>query len=195
MEAHSLGNRTDTVIDITVRGAPVGGSNTKNVLDDLLRPTELGDDLFVREGSHGVVTPGVNGNLVLRHVLVLEESGVRDRTRADDEERSLQVDGVEVVKKITGVQSGTVVVGETPGHLVWALFNVVIGLATTAGPPATGGVGSSRSVRRAAAICSGGSEVGDINARSRDLLDPLLNLRRVRGGELRRESGSSRGRA
>ena len=111
LEAHSLRDGTDTVVDITVRGAPEVGSNTQHILNDLLAPSELSDDLLVGEGGHGMVTPSMYGNLVLRHVLLLQEGGVRDDTRADHEEGRLEVGGVEEVEKVTGVQCGTIVVG------------------------------------------------------------------------------------
>ena len=175
LEAHSLRDGTNTVVDITVRGAPEVGGDTQHILDDLLAPSELSDDLLVGEGSHRRVAPGVDSNLVLSHVLLLQESRVGDRTRTDDEERRLEVGVVEVGEKFASVESGTVVVSETPSHLVRALNDIIVVHASTARPPAAAGVRSRLGVRTAA-TGNGRSNVGDGNAGRVDLLDPLLNL-------------------
>ena len=59
-EVHGLGDCTDTVVDITIRGPEKDGGDTSDVLDRLASPTELSDDLLVAQGSEGGMGPGVD---------------------------------------------------------------------------------------------------------------------------------------
>ena len=94
LEAHGGGNGTHTVVDITERRTPERRGDTGHVLDDLLRPPELSDDLLIRQRGHSGMTPSVHRELVLAHELLLEKSRVGNSTRADNEEGCLEVDGV-----------------------------------------------------------------------------------------------------
>ena len=85
---------------------------------------------------------------------------------------------VEVLEKVRGIVGRTVIVCQAPGVLRWAIGDVLGLGATTTCPPATGCIGGKLGVSAATArLC--GLEVRDLNARVLDLLDPLLNLRRV----------------
>lgn len=125
----------------------------------------------------------MDGNLVSSHVLLLEKGWVGDGAGANHEESSLEVDGVEVFKQVASVKCRAIVVSETPSHLIRALDDIIGISASTAGPPAAAGVGDGSWVRRASAG-DGCSDVGDGNAGCSDILDPLLNLGRVRRGSL-----------
>ena len=183
LETHGLRDRADTVVNIAVGRAPEGGGDTEHVLDDLLGPSELGDDLLVGERGHRRVAPSVDSNLMPSHVLLLEESRVGDGTRTNDEEGSLKVDGVEVLKQVTGVEGRTIVVSETPSHLIGALDDIVGISTSTTGPPASTAVRNCLRVGRTS-TSNGCGDVGDSNTRRGNLLDPLLDLGRVRWGGL-----------
>jgi len=90
-KTHRQGDRTNTVINITVRRAHHVGGNTGDILDDLLGPTQLSNDFLIGKSGQGGVRPGVDCKLVLTHVLFLEGDGEGDGTGADDEEGGLEV--------------------------------------------------------------------------------------------------------
>lgn len=85
------------------------GSDTGDVLQDLASPSELGDNLLVRECGERAVSPGVDRKLVSEHVLGLNHLGARDGTRADDEEGGLDVLGGEEVEKARSVGGRSIV--------------------------------------------------------------------------------------
>ncbi len=136
-KAHSKTNSTDTVVDITVRRTPVQGSDSSHILDDLLCPAELGNELLSRLGSSIAVTPGVHAELMLTEILLLQQGGVRDSTRTDHEERRLQVLLIEIVEQVGRVWRWAVVVRKTPRELVGTGGHVGLTSASTASPPAT----------------------------------------------------------
>lgn len=90
-------NGSDTVIDIPKGWTPVLGCNANNRFDSLLGPFEFSDDLFVGEGGHGRVGPGVDGDLVAFVVGAFEGLWVGDCARSDDEEGCFLVVGQQVV--------------------------------------------------------------------------------------------------
>ena len=92
------------------------------------------------------MTPRVHGNVVLRHVLALKESGGGNGARANDKERGLEGMLVQVAQEIGSVERRTVVIRETPGILGWARCNVSAANAPTARPPATAGICDSSGV-------------------------------------------------
>ena len=59
-EVHGLGDCTDTVIDVTIRGPEENGGDTSDVLDRLASPTELGNNLLVGQSSESGMGPGVD---------------------------------------------------------------------------------------------------------------------------------------
>ena len=63
-ETHGHRDSTDTVVDVTVRRAHRVGRDTSDVLDGLLGPSELSNDLLVGESGEEGVRPGVNRQLV-----------------------------------------------------------------------------------------------------------------------------------
>ena len=89
--AESGGNVTDTVVDITIRRAPVDGGDTNGINDGLLGPLQLGQDLLVRQRGHHGVRPGVDGDLVSLVVGTLQGVGPADGARTDNEQRRLGV--------------------------------------------------------------------------------------------------------
>lgn len=90
-------NRSDTVIDIPKGWTPVLGCNTNDGFDSLLGPLQFSDDLFIGEGGHGRVGPGVDGDLVAFVVGAFEGLRVGDCAGPDDEEGCLLVVGQQVV--------------------------------------------------------------------------------------------------
>ncbi len=59
-EVHGLGDCTNTVVDVTVRGTEEDGGDASDVFDRLATPTELGNNLLVGQGSEGGMGPGVD---------------------------------------------------------------------------------------------------------------------------------------
>lgn len=68
-ETHLCGNSTHAVVDVTIGRAESVGSYTDDILDSLLGPTKLGDDLLVCKRRKSAVGPCVDGKLVAGHVL------------------------------------------------------------------------------------------------------------------------------
>lgn len=91
------GDGTDTVVDISVRGAPVDGGDADDGLNGLLGPLQFSNDLLVGEGGHGGVRPGVDGDMVAVVVGALEGLREGNSAGADDEEGGLLVVGRQVV--------------------------------------------------------------------------------------------------
>ena len=123
----------------------------------------------------------MNSKLVLAHELLLEKGRVGDCTRADNKERGLEIVDVKVVEQLASVKSRSVIVRETPRELVGARYDIIIGRAPTARPPAATRVRGSLGVCRAA-TCDSRLDIGDFDARGRNLGNPLLHLVRVDGG-------------
>lgn len=74
---HFLGNHSNTVVSVSVRRSPkVGNSAAISIIDDLHRPTQLGNDLLVRLGRHMRMRPSVDGDLVVHRDGSLEKSKV-----------------------------------------------------------------------------------------------------------------------
>lgn len=102
------GDGTDTVIDISVRGAPVDGGDANDGLDSLLGPLQFSDNLLVGEGGHGGVGPGVDGDVVTVVVGALEGLGEGDGAGSDDEEGGLLAVGQQVVVQARRVRGWAV---------------------------------------------------------------------------------------
>ena len=122
----------------------------------------------------------MDGNLVTLEVFFLKKSRVGDATRADDEKSGFQVDLVQIVKEIGRVRSRAIVICETPGVLVRAGGDISFARAATARPPAAASVGNYRRVCRTSTNNSR-RKIGDLNTRRLNFLNPLQNLRRIRG--------------
>lgn len=75
-----LGDGSNSVVAVSVRGPPEGGDlAVVRVGEDLHRPSELGDDSLVGEGRHVRVRPRVNSKVLAGDVASLEEDvGVAD---------------------------------------------------------------------------------------------------------------------
>ena len=86
------------------------------------------------------MAPSVHSNVVLGHVLALEEGGGRKCARANDEERGLEGMLVQVVQEIGGIERGTIVVRETPSVLCGARGNICVTNASATRPPAATGI-------------------------------------------------------
>lgn len=90
----------------------------------------------------------MDGNLVLVHILSLQDRGERDNTRADDEERGLELFLIEVVEQLGGVESWAIIIGQTPMFSLRTLDNIGLTRATAASPPASVRIGSSSGISR-----------------------------------------------
>jgi len=175
-QPHCQGDRTNPVINITKRRPHRVGRYAEDVLDNFLGPTKFCNDLFVGQGGEGSsVTPGVDGNVVLGHVLGLEEGGGGNGTRTNDEECRLERMLVKVLQQVGSVERRTVVVGKTPGIFCGTSANVRVANTTTTGPPTTAGVCGSLWIGRAPSNYGGG-DIWYLNSRRLDLSDPLLDL-------------------
>ena len=63
---HLRGDGTNSVVGVTIRRPPVARNTPPSgIMNDLQRPTNLSNDLFVGEGCHVRVRPGVYTNVVL----------------------------------------------------------------------------------------------------------------------------------
>lgn len=129
----------------------------------------------------------MHSDLVLLHVLVLKDIGIRNYTGADDEEGGLEIVLAQVLQKICGrtgtvsrtsavLRTRTIIVSETPGELVRTGSDILWGDTTTTCPPTDASICGSCRVCRTATKNSG-SDIRDYNTRVGDLLNPLLHLR------------------
>lgn len=126
-------------LNVTVGRSEGVGSDTSDVLDDLFRPTELGDDCLIRLRSERSVGPSMNAKLMAIHVLSLEHLGPGDGATANDEESGLQVVLVQELKKIGSVWRWTIIERSTPGQLVLAGDDIGRTRTVTTSPPASAG--------------------------------------------------------
>jgi len=182
-EIHGGRESADTVIDITVRRSPVKGSDTEDIMDELLGPTKLGDNFLVSQSGHIRMTPGVDTDLMTRHVLLTEDVREGDSAGTDGEECCADVDLGEVLQEVLGIGSRAIIVSDTPSHFVRASCDISATSAASASPPATSGICNSLRVGGATTENSG-RDVGDRDTGVVDLLDPLLYLWRICGRRL-----------
>jgi len=126
------------------------------------------------------VTPRVHGNVVLGHILALEEGRGGNGARTNDEERGLEGMLVEVVQEVGSVKRGTVVVRETPCVLRGARRDVRLANTSSTRPPTTTGIGGGLGVGCASSNYSL-AQVWNLDTRRLDLGNPLLNLWGVGG--------------
>lgn len=181
-QVHRRRDRAHAVINVTIRRPPVDGRDPECILDELLRPAELSDDLLRRLRRHVRVAPRVDRNLVASHVLVLEDGRALEQPRADGEECSAKILLREILQQVRRIRRRAVVIGDSPRVLGWALGDVRVARAATARPPAVlRRVSDCGSVVRARPGVRG-RDVRDVDTRGRDFLDPLLHLGRVSWG-------------
>lgn len=126
------------------------------------------------------MTPRVHGNMVLGHILALEEERAGNGARANNKEGGLERMLIQIAQEIGSVERGSVVVRETPGVFRWARRNISATNAPAARPPTTAGICDSSGVGRAPSSYSG-IKVWDLNAGRCNLGNPLLNFRAVGG--------------
>lgn len=134
---------------ISVRWAHHVGRDTQDVFDDFLRPPKLSNDLFVGQGRQGEVTPCMNGNLMLTHVLALKHGPVIEDARSNDEESGFELFLVEEFEQIGRIECWAVIISQTPCHGGGALDNVTRTCAATTSPPASIWIAESDGVIRA----------------------------------------------
>ena len=194
-QPHRQGNSADSVINVTERGPHCIGRDAQDILDDLLGPSKLRDDLFVGQGGErSGVTPSMHGDVVLGHVLDLKEGRGGNGARTNDKERGLERMLVKEVQEIGSVERGTVIVCETPGILCGTSANIRVADASTTRPPTAAGICGGLSIGRASSSYSGVNG-GDLDAGCLDFSNPLLNLWAVGGrngvqlGVIRRREG------
>lgn len=124
------------------------------------------------------MTPGVYGDMVLGHVLVLKNGREGNRSRANDKECRLEILLVKEVQEVWGVVGGTVVVCKTPSVLCGAIGDICVANTSTTGPPTATGIRSSRLVGWAPSSYSG-TDVWNCDVSLLNFGNPLLNLRAV----------------
>lgn len=100
------------------------GRDAGDVLDELPRPSELGNNLLVGQGRQGRVTPGVSTNLVSEDVLLPKNVGLAERSGTDNVEGRLEVVVAEVVEQDGRVERRSVVERQSPTVLLRALDDV-----------------------------------------------------------------------
>lgn len=188
--AHSLADRADTVINITIGRTHGVGRDTSDLTDGLTGPAKFGDDLIVGEGSEVGVRPRVSGELMAGHVFCLQDRGAGDCPGTDDEERRLEGVGVEIVEQIGSIRGWSIVVTQSPSQLIRASRDIRRPRALSARPPAPTRISNSSSIRRVRASSNTRwGIVGNRDTRVCDLLDPRLDLgcggigNQVEGGE------------
>lgn len=126
------------------------------------------------------MTPCVHGDVVLAHVLDLEEGRKGNGTRTDDKECGLERILVKEVQEVGSVERGTIVIRKTPRVLCGAVRDIGVANASTTRPPTTGGVRGGGSVVWASSSCSG-RNIWDLDTGCLNLGNPLLNLRSIGG--------------
>lgn len=108
-EAHCHGNGAHAVVNIAIRGTHGVRRNSSDILDRLLCPSQLRNDLLVGQRCEGRVRPGVHRELMSTHVLRLQNLGARDRAGPNHKEGRLDVCGIEVVEQVRRVRRRAVV--------------------------------------------------------------------------------------
>ena len=126
------------------------------------------------------MAPGVNSNLVTTKVFLLKKTGVANHSGTHNEESCVEVSLVQIIEEIRGIRSRTIIICETPLIFLGAIGDISFACATTTSPPATRRVGRRLRVCRAS-TSNGNTNVWDCNAGITDFLNPLLDLRRIRG--------------
>lgn len=180
-QTHCQGDRTNPVIDVTKGRSHCVGRDTQDILDNFLTPPKLGDDLLIGEGGEGrSVTPGVDGDLVLAHILGLKDSWEGNDTRTNHKERGLEGVLVKEVQKVGSVVRRSVVVGKTPCVFCGAIRDVSAANTPTTRPPTTAGVRGSLWVGWAPSDYVN-ADVWDLYASRLNLGNPLLNLWGISG--------------
>lgn len=127
------------------------------------------------------MAPGVNSNLVTTEIFLLKKARIGNHSGTHNKESGVEVRLVQIIKEVRGIRSRSIIICETPLILLGAIGDIGLACTTTASPPATGRVGSRLRVCGASSSdCS--SNVWDRDAGLTDFLNPLLDLRRIRGG-------------
>jgi hypothetical protein len=85
------------------------GGNAGDIVNNLLRPSQLSHNLLVRERRQARVRPSVDRELMAHHVLGLNHLGTGDGAGTDDEEGRFEVLLVEEVEEAGRVRRGSVV--------------------------------------------------------------------------------------
>lgn len=108
------GDGTYTSIDISLRGTPVHGNGSSQIVDDLHGPTKITEDLEVGLTSLEGVRPSVNTKVHGRISLdiVVHHGGVPDDSTADEEVGSTGLLCLKVLDEIRRLRSGTIVKGD-----------------------------------------------------------------------------------
>lgn len=88
---HLLCNSPDAHITVAVRRPPVfRDAPARRVVDELYRPSDLGEYLDVRLGGHVWVSPSVNGDIILvRLEGGFELLGIQENVGANEEVRHM----------------------------------------------------------------------------------------------------------
>ena len=177
-EIHGLSNSPDAIVHIAIRSTEVKRRDTSNILEDLLRPAEFGDDTLRRNSGQRWVTPCMDSKLVAGHVLYLHERRVGDCARADNEECGVQVLLIEILQQFGGVETGAIIISQTPSQLIRTICYISLSDTTTTSPPAGTRLRRVSSRRRVSLATTRQVDrnIRDNNARLLNFLDPLLDL-------------------
>jgi hypothetical protein len=181
-QTHRQGDSANPIIYVTERWPHCVGGNPSDRLDNFLAPPKLGDDLLVGEGGEGrSVAPSVHRDMMLPHILGLEDGGEGNCSGTNYKECGLERILVEEVQEVGGVVRGTVIVGKTPSVYRGAICDISAADTSTTRPPTTSGIRGSLWVGRAPPSYSN-TDIRDLYAGGLNLGNPLGNLRGVRRG-------------
>jgi hypothetical protein len=125
------------------------------------------------------MAPGMNAYLVTGKILSLQNSGRGNGSRTHDEHGRADVDLIQRIEESRGIRARAIIICATPAVLRGASSDISRACATTTSPPANGWVGC-RSGVSWASTSNVNCDVRDCNTGLLDLLDPLLDLRRIR---------------
>lgn len=129
--AELLEDKTNTVVDITIRRTHVLEAESGGLHDGLLSPLHLGNDLLIGQGSEGMVGPGVRGQVVALGDLALDGIRVLDDIGTNQEESSRMLVRLQIIQQGRSGGGWTIVKGQTPGVRSSASCNIVSGASIT----------------------------------------------------------------
>ena len=166
-------------LDITIRRPHRSWSNTENIINDLFGPAKFSDDLLICQRGERIMAPSVNTDLMTSKIFLLEKTGEGNDSRTYDEHGREEVNLAQICEEIRGVSCRAIIICKTPLVLIGTSGDICFASATTTSPPATARVGCRSRVRRASTSDSS-SDVRDCNTGLGDLLNPRLDLGRIR---------------
>lgn len=110
----------ENTLDITIRRPHYNRRNTEDISNNLLGPTELSNDLFVRQSSKVRMAPSVNSNLVTSDIFLLKKPGEGNASGTYDKKSCKELDLFKIREKVRGVDGRAIIICEAPLTLLWA---------------------------------------------------------------------------